>query len=59
MEILDAQDTQTKSEIRKMYKALVKDLHPDMNGGKRDDEARLAEVVWAWEQIKASRGFRD
>ena len=36
-----------------MYKALVKDLHPDMNGGRRDDEARLSEVVWAWEQIKA------
>ena len=42
-----------------MYKALVKDLHPDMNGGRRDDEARLTEVVWAWEQIKASRSFRD
>jgi hypothetical protein len=59
LEILDAQDTQSRSEIRKQYKALVKDLHPDMNGGRRDDEARLAEVVWAWEQIKASRSFRD
>ena len=48
-----------KAEIRQQYKALVKDLHPDMNGGRRDDEARLAEVVWAWEQIKASRSFRD
>lgn len=59
LEILDANDTQTKSEIRQQYKALVKDLHPDMNGGRRDDEARLSEVVWAWEQIKASRSFRD
>lgn len=59
LEILDAQDSQTKAEIRKIYKALVKDLHPDMNGGKRDDEARLSEVVWAWEQIKGSRSFRD
>jgi DnaJ-domain-containing protein 1 len=59
LEILDAQDSQTKTEIRQMYKALVKDLHPDMNGGRRDDEARLAEVVWAWEQIRASRSFRD
>ena len=48
-----------KTEIRRQYKALVKDLHPDMNGGRRDDEARLAEVVWAWEQIRASRSFRD
>ena len=30
-----------------------------MNGGRRDDEARLSEVVWAWEQIKGSRSFRD
>ena len=59
LEILEAQDTQTKSEIRRQYKALVKDLHPDMNGGRRDDEARLAEVVWAWEQIKGSRSFRE
>jgi len=59
LEILDAQDHQSKTEIRKIYKVLVKDLHPDMNGGKRDDEARLTEVVWAWEQIKASRSFPD
>jgi hypothetical protein len=59
LEILDAHDTLTKAEIRKIYKALVKDLHPDMNGGRRDDEARLSEVVWAWEQVKASRNFRD
>ncbi len=59
LDILEARDDQTKTEIRTLYKALVKALHPDMNGGKRDDEDRLAEVVWAWEQIKASRSFRE
>jgi hypothetical protein len=59
LEILDARDTMTRTEIRKQYKSLVKDLHPDMNGGNRDDEARLQEVVWAWEQIRESRYFRD
>jgi hypothetical protein len=59
LEILDARDSWTKQEIRKQYKSLVKDLHPDMNGGNRDDEARLQEVVWAWDQIKDSRYFRD
>ncbi|WP_149140765.1 J domain-containing protein [Gemmobacter caeruleus] len=59
LEILDARDTWTRSEIRKQYKSLVKDLHPDMNGGNRDDEARLQEVVWAWDQIRESRYFRD
>ena len=49
----------TKSEIRKQYKKLVKDLHPDMNGGERADEDRLQEVVWAWDQIKDSRSFKD
>ncbi len=38
---------------------VVKDLHPDMNGGDRSDEDRLQEVVWAWDQIKDSRYFRE
>jgi len=59
LEILEAKDTWTKPEIRKLYKSLVKDLHPDMNGGDRSDEERLQEVVWAWDQIKDSRNFRD
>ena len=59
LEILDARDTWTKPEIRKQYKSLVKDLHPDMNGGNRDDEERLQEVVWAWDQIKDSRYFKE
>jgi hypothetical protein len=58
LEILDARDHWTRTEIRKQYKSLVKDLHPDMNGGNRDDEERLQEVVWAWDQIKDSRNFR-
>ncbi len=59
IEILDARDTWTKAEIRKQYKSLIKDLHPDMNGGDRSDEERLQEVVWAWEQIRASRSFPE
>jgi hypothetical protein len=59
LEVLDARDTWTKTEIRKQYKGLVKDLHPDMNAGDRSDEDRLQEVVWAWDQIKDSRFFRE
>ena len=59
LEILEARDSWTKLEIRRQYKSLVKDLHPDMNGGDRSDEDRLQEVVWAWDQIKDSRNFRD
>ncbi len=59
LEVLDARDSWTKTEIRKQYKSLVKDLHPDMNAGDRSDEDRLQEVVWAWDQIKDSRYFRE
>ena len=59
LEIMDARDTWTKTEIRKQYKSLVKDLHPDMNGGDRSDEDRLQQVVWAWDQIKDSRYFKE
>ena len=59
LEILEARDTWTKGEIRKQCRSLIKVLHPDMNGGDRSDEERLQEVVWAWEQIKESRSFKD
>jgi hypothetical protein len=59
VEILDAKDNMSKTQIRKCYKLLIKVLHPDMNGGDRSQEEQLAEVVWAWEQIKASRNFRE
>jgi hypothetical protein len=59
LEILEARDNWTRTEIRKQYKSLVKDLHPDMNGGNRADEDRLQEVVWAWDQLKDSRNFQS
>ncbi len=59
IEILEAKDHWTKKEVRKAYKALIKVLHPDMNGGDRGHEEQLQEVFWAWEQIKESRHFKD
>ncbi len=59
IEILEAKDTMTKTEVRKQYKSLIKVLHPDMNGGDRSQEEQLQEVVWAWDQIKDSRSFKD
>ena len=58
LDILEAKDHWTKAEIRKSYKSLIKVLHPDMNGGDRGHEEQLAEVVWAWDQIKDSRNFQ-
>jgi len=59
LDILEAKDFWSKTEIRKQYKSLVKDLHPDMNAGNRADEERLQEVVWAWDQLKDSRNFQS
>jgi len=59
LDILESKDHWAKSEIRKAYKKLIKVLHPDMNGGDRSDEDKLQEVVWAWDQIKDSRSFKD
>ena len=58
IEILEVKDSASKAEVRKAYKALIKVLHPDMNGGDRSQEDQLQEVVWAWDQIKESRNFK-
>ncbi|MBC6443750.1 MAG: J domain-containing protein [Rhodobacteraceae bacterium] len=57
--ILEAREDWTKTELRKQYKKLIKELHPDMNGGDRSDEERLQQVVWAWDTVRASRSFKD
>ena len=46
----------TKVEIKARYKALVKRHHPDANGGTRDAEDRLAEVIKAYRYLR-SAGF--
>ncbi|MHA6347135.1 J domain-containing protein [Roseivivax sp. CAU 1761] len=58
VEILEVPDTSSKAELRKAYKALIKVLHPDMNGGDRSQEEQLQLVVWAWDQLKDSRNFK-
>ena len=54
-----AHEVESRAEVRSRYRELVKDLHPDMNGGNRADEARLARVIRAWDILKGSRNFRD
>lgn len=58
IDILEARDDWTKAELRKQYKKLIKELHPDLNGGDRSEEDRLQQVVWAWDQVKDSRSFK-
>lgn len=58
VDILEAKDSWTKAELRKQYKSLIKELHPDLNGGDRSQEDVLQKVVWAWDQLKDSRNFK-
>ena len=52
-------ETEDRVAVRTRYRELVKDLHPDMNGGARGDEARLSRVIRAWDILKRSPNFRD
>ncbi|MEM6547119.1 MAG: J domain-containing protein [Pseudomonadota bacterium] len=50
---------ENRSEVRARYRELVKDLHPDMNGGENPDPQRLARVLAAWKILRKSRNFAD
>jgi len=42
----------TKQEITRKYKLLVKQNHPDSNGGDRSSEQRLQQILAAYKQLK-------
>jgi DnaJ-class molecular chaperone len=50
---------EARAEVRARYRELVKDLHPDMNGGQNPDPERLARVLKAWKILRKSRCFTD
>lgn len=52
-------DVTSRAEVRQRFRELVRDLHPDMNGGDSSDSERLSRVMRAWEILKKSRSFSD
>jgi DnaJ-class molecular chaperone len=42
----------TKEQVKAKYKALVKQHHPDANGGDRSTEDRLIEIIKAYNYLK-------
>ena len=42
----------TLKEVKVKYKALVKQHHPDANGGDRSTEDRLIEIIKAYNYLK-------
>lgn len=43
--------------VRKRYSKLVRDYHPDRNGGDRRHEAKLRSVIDAWQKLKVAPAF--
>lgn len=56
LKTMDLADNAPAETIRLRYKALVKQYHPDANGGDRGSEDRLREVIQAYKLLKQS-GF--
>lgn len=46
-----------RSALRRRYSELVRQYHPDRNGGDRSFETRLGEVVAAYQLLRKTRAF--
>jgi hypothetical protein len=53
---LGLENDATKADVRTAFKALVKQHHPDTNGGDRSTEDRLRDIIQAYKYLK-SVGF--
>lgn len=56
LETLGLEDDASRADIKSKFKTLVKRHHPDANGGDRGTEARLREIIQAYNYLK-SAGF--
>lgn len=54
--VLDLEGDEPAEEIKARFKSLVKQLHPDANGGDRSFEDRLREIINAYHYLKQA-GF--
>ncbi len=56
LDSLGLENSATKADIKMRFKALVKQHHPDANGGDRSSEDRLRDIIQAYKYLK-SVGF--
>lgn len=55
LQVMGLGSAATAEEIKMKYKALVKQHHPDANGGDRSTEDRLIEIIKAYNYLKTLR----
>ena len=49
---LGLDETATPDQVKAQYKTLVKRFHPDANGGSRDNEDQLREIIHAYGRLR-------
>ena len=54
-EVLGVQKNATADELKKAYRKLAKQNHPDLNPGDKEAEARFKEINEAYEEIQSQR----
>jgi hypothetical protein len=57
LSVLGLGEEADRHSIRQRYSALVRRYHPDKNGGDRSHEARLAEVIDAYQLLRKAPAF--
>ena len=57
LKVLDLAVDADRTGLRKRYSELVRQYHPDRNGGDRSHEARLQRVIEAYQQLKSAPAF--
>ena len=55
--VLGLGDDADLGAVRKAYSLLVRRYHPDRNGGDRTHEAKLRNVIDAWQTLKTAQAF--
>jgi len=55
--VMGLKDEVDRHGLRARYSELVRRYHPDRNGGDRSFEAKLGEVIAAYQLLKGSRAF--